>query len=139
MDVPIENDPIMKRVAAPSDKPLMAKVPKEKAREDFITPGSISERGIDAYVHEALRTTPIRPDYKDISDYASLDPKKVKVPTLIIQGEFDGVLKSSDLAKVFTNLGTSDRRWVMIPKTDHAALVENTAAFVNTITSFIER
>ncbi|MEQ8207202.1 MAG: alpha/beta fold hydrolase, partial [Woeseia sp.] len=51
------------------------------AASDFITPGSISQRAIDAYVAAALAADPVRTDVRRMNQYNALDPALVSVPT----------------------------------------------------------
>lgn len=135
LGIPVGKDPMVSKVdLAKSGTPLYAKTSPEDAKRDFIVPGSISQRAIDAYALEAVRTTPIKTDYKDWAEFAALDPKKVTVPTLMIQGEMDPSLSTEKLARFFVQLGTGDRQWVMIPSTDHAAHLEELDRFVAAIT-----
>ncbi|HEX6626803.1 MAG TPA: alpha/beta fold hydrolase [Gemmatimonadaceae bacterium] len=113
-----------------------------RATSDFITPGSISKRAIDAYVHQALASDPILAEWRSIDEFNALNPARVTAPTLLIIGEFDPfyVQQKAKQADLFMRLGTSDKEWVVLPGGDHAALIERTAPrFVQAITSFLER
>ncbi|MFQ5743650.1 MAG: alpha/beta hydrolase [Acidobacteriota bacterium] len=112
----------------------------EAAASDFITPGAITQRAIDAYVEAALAADPIGVDWWRTYQFNALDPALVKVPTLLIQGEHDPYAKTDAHARFFARLGTSDRQWVVIPGGDHAALLEDTMpAFVAAMVGFLER
>jgi alpha-beta hydrolase superfamily lysophospholipase len=111
----------------------------EAAASDFITPGSISQRAIDAYVAAALAADPVRTDVRSESDYNELDPAKVAVPTLVIAGEFDPLAPEDNLARLFTRLGTAHKQWVSVPGGDHAALLETPRAyFIHALAAFFE-
>ncbi len=96
----------------------------EAAASDFITPGSISQRAIDAYVAAALKADPVRTDVRSLSDYNALDPAQLSMPTLVIVGEFDPLAPQDRQAKLFTRIGTGHKQWVSVPGGDHAAFLE---------------
>ncbi|MFQ5719262.1 MAG: alpha/beta hydrolase [Acidobacteriota bacterium] len=112
----------------------------EAAASDFITPGLISRKAVDAYVKAALAADPVFVAWRDTQEFNALDPAQVVVPTLLIQGEHDPYTQTRAQALFFAGLGTPDRQWVVIPGGDHAALIEDTMpAFVAAMASFIER
>jgi alpha-beta hydrolase superfamily lysophospholipase len=49
----------------------------EAAASDFITPGSISQTAIDAYVRMALENDPIKVDWKDTHQFNDIDPTMI--------------------------------------------------------------
>jgi pimeloyl-ACP methyl ester carboxylesterase len=121
---------------APARAPTTAKA----AAEDFITPGSISQRAIDAYVKAAVAADPVRVDWRHDTEWNALSPEAVHVPTLLIHAEHDPQAQPAAQARLFTRLGTTDRQWVEIPGGDHAALLENTAPrMITAIRAFLER
>jgi pimeloyl-ACP methyl ester carboxylesterase len=129
--VPDHPDP-----ATPARAPTTAKA----AAEDFITPGAISQRAIDAYVKAALASDPVRTDWRHDTEWNALAPEAVHVPTLLIQAEHDPLARTDAQARLFTRLGTTDRQWVVIPGGDHAALLEDTAPrMIAAIRAFLER
>lgn len=112
----------------------------EAAASDFITPGAISLKAKHAYVKAALDADPIRVDWYNTQEFNTLDPGLVRLPTLLIQGQYDPYAKTQAQARFFARLGTPDRQWVTIPGSDHAALLEDTLpAFVAAIVNFLER
>jgi pimeloyl-ACP methyl ester carboxylesterase len=129
-------------VVSPADtiNPLRERTTAAKAAEDFIAPKVIPNAVVDAYVKAALKADPVRTDWRREEQYNALDPAKVKVPTLLIQGEFDPLAPTASQAKFFSRLGNPDRAWVVIAGGDHAALLEDTQpAVVAAIVNFIER
>lgn len=54
----------------------------ENAASDFIIPGSISQKAIDSYVNIALKYDPIRVDWRNMSEYNSIDPSLITTPVL---------------------------------------------------------
>ena len=105
-------------------KPLRARNTAEAAASDFITPGSISQNAIDAYVAMALAADPVRTDIRRLDQYNALDPALIRVPTLVIQGEHDPIAPTDRQAKLFLRLGTGHKQWVSVPGGDHAAFLE---------------
>lgn len=121
---------------APARRPTTA----EAAAEDFIAPGMISRRAIAAYVQAALAADPVRMDWRHDREWNVLSPEAVHVPVLLLQAELDPLAKADAHARLFARLGTSDRQWVVIPKGDHAALLEDTAPrMIAAIRAFLER
>lgn len=128
---------------APRDAP--AEPPKrentaEAAASDFITPGSISDAAIAAYVDQSLAADPVRVDWKDEHEWSALDPTAVKVPTLVLHGEHDPYAPVSNQARLFERLGHADRRWVIVAGGDHAAHLEQARVrFVQALLGFLDR
>ncbi len=123
----------------PGITPLRQTNTAEAAASDFITPGSISHRAVDGFVAAALASDPVRVDIRSMDNYNALDPAKVKVPTLVLQGEFDPIAPTDRQAKLFARLGTGHRQWVVIPGGDHAAHLEKPRPlFIHSLVSFIE-
>jgi pimeloyl-ACP methyl ester carboxylesterase len=121
---------------APARKPTTA----EAAAEDFIAPGVISKRAIAAYVQAALAADPVRSDWRRETEWNVLAPEAIHVPVLLLQAELDPLARTDAHARLFARLGTVDRQWVVIPKGDHAALLEDTAPrLIAAIRAFLER
>ena len=97
---------------------------RRHAASDFITPGSISQNAIDAYVNASLKADPVRVDFKHLEQWAELDAKKVSTPTLLMQGEFDPLAKTELQIAFFQNINTSNKWWIFLNGGDHAALLE---------------
>tara|TARA_R110002074_G_scaffold367649_1_gene541746 strand:+ start:1778 stop:2734 length:957 start_codon:yes stop_codon:yes gene_type:complete len=123
------------------DKKLLKSINTAKnAASDFIIPGSISQIAIDTYVKMALAYDPIRVDWRNESDYNSIDPSLITTPVLLIQGEFDPIAPTVNQAKLFTRLKTADKSWVVISGGDHAAFMETPRKhFIQSFTAFINR
>ena len=112
----------------------------QAAASDFITPGSISQAAIDRYVEVALEADPVRVDWRRLDEWVELDPAKVTVPTLLMQGEHDPIAPTESQAPFFAALATGDREWVTIPGGDHAAFLETPRAyFLDALVGFLER
>ena len=50
-----------------------------------------------------------------------IDPEKIKVPTLIMRGEHDGIASMDDLLKFFAKLATTDKQFTVMPGISHAS------------------
>lgn len=121
-------------------EPARAANTKEAAASDFISPEVVSQKVVDTYVAAALAADPVRVDWNNPEEFKELDPARVVMPTLILQGERDPLTPSDAQARLFTRLRTADRQWVVLPGGDHAALIEDThPAFIAAIDSFIHR
>jgi alpha-beta hydrolase superfamily lysophospholipase len=121
-------------------EPPRQRTTAEMAASDFVTPGAAPQAVIDAYVRQALASDPIRVDWRDEHEWNALDPSKVRVPTLILQGALDPRANRANDMKIFSRLGTLDRTLVVLPAADHAAHVENVQGeWVDAIVRFIER
>jgi len=130
-EIPVRDDP--------GEPPRRANT-AEAAASDFITPGSISRRAIDAYVEQSLAADPVRVDWRRMHQWNELEPERVTVPTLLIQGEHDPLAPTENQAALFTRLGTADRQWVVVPGGDHAAFLETPRAyFIDALVGFLER
>jgi len=104
--------------------PPRAPTTAEAAASDFVVPGSISPRAVEAYVEAALRADPVRSDWTAGHEWNQLDPADVNVPTLILQGEHDPLSPEALALPLFAGLGSPDKAWVVIPGGDHAAFLE---------------
>ena len=121
------------------EQPAMEKTTAEAAASDFIIPGSISEKAIKAYVAAALKSDPIRVDLNRYDQFNELDPAKVTVPTLILQGEFDPIGPTEIQSKLFLRLGTSHKQWTVVEGGDHAAFMETPRNFfIHSLVNFME-
>ena len=112
----------------------------EAAASDFIIPGSISKEAIDAYVAMCLAADPTRVDFRRVHQFNALDPAKVTIPTLFLQGAKDPLIKPEAAGRLFTRLGTMDKEWVSIAGGDHAAHLEAPRArFIHALVGFVRR
>lgn len=111
----------------------------EAAASDFIVPGSISKKAIDAYVKMALEADPNKTDWRHLDQYNTLDPALITIPTLVLQGEFDPIAPTDKQVKLYTRLKTGHKQWVTIPGGDHAAFMETPRAyFIHALVSFLQ-
>jgi alpha-beta hydrolase superfamily lysophospholipase len=112
------------------------------AGEDFISPAATDSAVRDAYVRAAIAAQPIRPDWRNVTQFGALDPTAVHVPTLEIMGERDPIANRAPggEAAFFGRLGTGDREFVVLPGVDHAAFLENQRPrFVEALIDFLDR
>ena len=121
-------------------EPARAVNTREAAISDFITPQVTPQAVVEAFAAAALAADPVRADWRNPEQFAALDPARVVTPTLVLHGERDPFAPITAQARLFTGLGTADRRWVILPGADHAALIEDShAAFIAAIVGFVER
>lgn len=112
----------------------------ENAASDFIIPGSISQKAIETYVKTALKSDPIRVDWKNENQYNDINPSLITTPVLILQGEFDPVSLTANQVKLFTQLKSSDKSWVVISGGDHVAFMEAPRKdFIHTFSAFLDK
>jgi alpha-beta hydrolase superfamily lysophospholipase len=109
------------------------------AAEDFIVPGSLSDVAVEAFVSAALGADPVRTDWRELEQWQALDPSQVTIPTLLLEGELDPLALDEIHAQLFTNLGSSDKAWVMFPNSDHVAFMEASRDyFLNVLATFLQ-
>lgn len=121
----------------PGIEPLREATTAAAAASDFVTPGSISQQAIEAYVAAALAADPVRTDIRHTDQYNALDGALITVPTLVIAGEHDPLAPADYQAKLFLSLGTGHKQYVSVPGGDHAAFLEKPRAyFIEELTGF---
>lgn len=125
------------RLEYPAEAPAKENT-AQNAASDFITPGSISDEAVAAYVTAALSADPVRVDFKDLHQWQELDPTRVSTPLLLLQAEFDPLALTQHQAEFFQAVATSNKWWVSLPDGDHAALLETPRQrMLDVIDSFI--
>jgi len=123
---------------APSAPPR-EKNTRERAASDFISPAVTSTALVDGFVAAALKSDPVRADWKQLEEFA-LDAAQIKNPTLVIHGERDPLAPIAAQSRLFVGIGNPDKQWVVIAGGDHAAMLEDThAAFIAAVRGFVER
>ena len=124
----------------PDTEPARAKTTAKAAAEDFIVPEVITQPAIDAFVKAALAHDPIRSDWRALDQWNELDPPKLRVPTLLLHGQFDPYAPAKNQAELFAHIAAPDREYVVVAGGDHAAHLEDTGArFVQAVVAFLER
>jgi pimeloyl-ACP methyl ester carboxylesterase len=137
---PVDPDTEYSARASGPEEPPRTPTTAEAAASDFIIPGTISEAALEEYVRHALEADPVRVDWRALDEWNELDPAKVLVPTLLLQGEKDPLARTSRQAAFFSRLGTPDRTWVTIPGGDHAAHLETPRPrLIQALLSFLRR
>lgn len=124
----------------PDETPLRAPTTAEAAASDFLLPGAISEAGIKAFVASALARDPVRVDWRERSQWRTLDAAKIDVPVLLLQAAEDPLALAHVHADFFATLTTIDKSWIVIPGGDHAAFMETPRPyFLSLIETFVFR
>jgi pimeloyl-ACP methyl ester carboxylesterase len=110
------------------------------AASDFIVPGAARPEVVAAYAKAAVAADPVRTDWGHEDEFNVLDPKKITVPLLLLQGAADPVVRPAGSARLFTGLGHDSRAWVVLPGSDHAAHLEDRthSVWIGAIVDFIE-
>lgn len=135
LDVAVQIPTVSTPIAAPREANTA-----KNAASDFISPDVMTQKAIDEYVRVALKADPTRADWRALEQWNAIAPEQISVPTLLLQGERDPLAPAAAQARLFTRLGTPDRRWVVLAGGDHAALLEDTqSAFVAAVSDFIQR
>ena len=110
------------------------------ARSDFVVPGAISARAVEAFVEAALASDPVRADWRHLDQWQALDPAAVRVPTLLLEAYHDPLALDDVHRALFARLDTDDKAWIVIPGGDHAAFMERPRAyFLRQLDGFMHR
>ena len=129
----LETPAALRDAPAPPRRPTTA----QAAASDFITPGTISQAAIDAFVAQALAADPVRADWRELEQWQALDGAEILVPTLLLEGALDPLAIDEEQARLFTAIPNLDKRWVVLPYGDHAAFMESSRAeFLEAIDAF---
>ncbi len=99
------------------------------AREDFIVDGTISDVAVEAFVAAALAADPVRMDWRELEQWQALDAAAVTTPTLLLEGAHDPLARDDVHSEFFAAVGTSDKIWVVLPRGDHAAFLEDSRPY----------
>lgn len=133
------DDDVQLPVDEPGIEPERARNTAAAAASDFITPGSISQKAIDAYVAQSLEADPIKADLLHLDHYNALDGEMIHVPTLVIAGEYDPLAPAEFQARLYMRLATGHKQWVTVPGGDHAAFLEAPRAyFIHELVAFLQ-
>lgn len=96
-------------------------------------PGTAEDAVIDAFADAitALDTSVPTGTYVDMcANLPVVDPTKIKVPTLIMRGQWDGIASFEDLAKFFAKLPNPDKHFAVMPGISHASFQQKNYALV---------
>ena len=121
-------------------KPPRVKTTRADAIGDFISPEVTPNRVVTAFVTQAMAADPVRMDWIKEEEFNDLDPAKLTMPTMILQGSRDPGVPMDVTARFFSKIAAPQRQWTLLPGGDHAAQLEDThAAFVSAVVEFITR
>jgi pimeloyl-ACP methyl ester carboxylesterase len=87
--------------------------------------GTSDPAEIEAFADAVLALDDSMPNgtYVDMSaNLPVVDPKKLRVPVCILQGEYDGMATAQDLVGFFMNLANSDNQLTVLPGVAHSIL-----------------
>jgi alpha-beta hydrolase superfamily lysophospholipase len=127
-------------VSDPPGRPAMARNVADAASADFVTRDAFTGATVTAFVRAALRSDPVRTDWRDEHQFNAFRPAQMQAPVLLIHGDRDPETPIALEAKLFTRFGTPDKAWVVLPGADHAAHLEKSQGeLVRTIVWFIRR
>ena len=87
-------------------------------------PGTADEATVDAFADAILTLDDSVPTgtYVDMCSKLPLnDPAKIKAPTLLMRGEFDGIAGFEDLAAFFKHLPNPDKQFTVMAGISHAS------------------
>ncbi|MFL6796026.1 MAG: alpha/beta hydrolase [Xanthobacteraceae bacterium] len=87
-------------------------------------PGTADDHVIEAFADAILALDDSIPNGTYVDMCANLpvcDPQQIKVPTLIMRGEYDGIASMSDLLQFFEKLPNPDKEFVVMPGIAHAS------------------
>jgi pimeloyl-ACP methyl ester carboxylesterase len=126
-------------VPAPA-RPPRVKTTRTDALSDFISPLVTPAAVTTAFVAQALTADPIRMDWIKEEDFNDLEPARLTMPTMILQGSRDPGVPMDVTARFFQKIAAPQRQWTLLPGGDHAAQLEDThAAFISAVVEFITR
>jgi pimeloyl-ACP methyl ester carboxylesterase len=88
-------------------------------------PGTADDNVIEAFAKHILELDDSIPNgtYIDMcNNLPVVDPREIKVPTIIMRGEYDGIAGLADLIKFFELLPNPDKQFAIMPGIAHASL-----------------
>ena len=124
----------------PPAKPARVKTTRVDALSDFISPLVTPSRVTAAFVTQALAADPVRMDWIKEEEFNDLEPARLTMPTMILQGSRDPGVPLDVTARFFQKIAASQRQWTLLPGADHVAQLEDThAAFISAVVEFVNR
>jgi pimeloyl-ACP methyl ester carboxylesterase len=96
-------------------------------------PGTADDNVIEAFADQILALDDSIPNgtYIDMcNNLPVVDPTQIKVPTIIMRGEYDGIASFDDLVKFFDKLPNPDKQFAVMPGIAHASLQQKNYAIV---------
>jgi alpha-beta hydrolase superfamily lysophospholipase len=118
--------------ASPDHGPAAGPAPSvpntpEWARSDFVSPEVVRPELVHDFVAAALTNDPVRAPVCCDVQFRAIRPAAIHVPTLLLHGARDPALRPAVAAAFFAQLGSAERRWIIVGAGDHAAHLEDTA------------
>jgi pimeloyl-ACP methyl ester carboxylesterase len=106
-------------------------------------PGTADENVIEAFADAILKLDDSVPTgtYVDMcSKLPVVNPEKIKAPTIIMRGEFDGIAGLDDLIEFFKRLPNPDKQFAIMPGIAHASIQQkNYALMYHILLSFFSQ
>ncbi len=99
-------------------------------------PGAADDATIEAFAEAILKLDDSVPTgtYVDMcSKLPIVTPENIKVPTLIMRGQWDGIASFDDLIEFFRKLPNPDKQFVVMPGISHASLQQKNYKLVQHI------
>jgi pimeloyl-ACP methyl ester carboxylesterase len=96
-------------------------------------PGTAEDAVIDAFAEAitALDSSVPTGTYVDMcANLPVVDPAKIKAPTLIMRGQWDGIASFDDLVTFFAKLPNPDKHFAVMPGISHASFQQKNYALV---------
>ena len=96
-------------------------------------PGTADDNVIEAFADEILKLDDSIPNgtYIDMcNNLPVVDPSQIKVPTIIMRGQWDGIASFDDLMKFFDKLPNPDKQFAVMPGIAHASIQQKNYALV---------
>jgi pimeloyl-ACP methyl ester carboxylesterase len=87
-------------------------------------PGTADKAVVEAFADAILALDESMPTgtYVDMcSKLPLVDPLKIKAPTILMRGEYDGIASLDDLIAFFKLLPNADKQFVVMPGISHAS------------------
>ena len=144
-----EGDELSAGMAGPTQqgqRPQYRATTEEDFRSDFVKSNlaqhpQFEDDVVEESVKEGLRMDPQRPNnFVEYTNLPILDPARITVPTMIIQGEEDFVAREEDLLPFYSQLATHDKRYILLPNGGHLLILEKDhRRFQHEVLSFFDR
>jgi pimeloyl-ACP methyl ester carboxylesterase len=96
-------------------------------------PGTADDNVIEAFADRILELDDSIPNgtYIDMcNNLPVVDPEKIKAPTIIMRGQYDGIASFEDLTRFFEKLPNPDKQFAVMPGIAHASIQQKNYAIV---------
>ncbi len=106
-------------------------------------PGTVEDKVVEAFAAAITALDDSMPNgtYIDMcSRLPVVNPENIKVPTIVMRGEYDGIAGMEDLLAFFAKLPVSDKEFTVMPGISHASFQQKNYLMVYQIlAAFLER